>query len=79
MAQQFKAGDIVQLKSGGPLMTVKTGDLEECYCEWFGSGNTLQTHEFTTANLKKAEVSAEMSLAELIVGSRARVASAKRH
>ncbi|GLR54330.1 YodC family protein [Shinella yambaruensis] len=36
MAEQFETGDVVDLKSGGPLMTVnrvnKDGDV---ICEWF--------------------------------------------
>ena len=47
MAQQFKAGDIVRLKSGGPRMTVVDygkygyGDDEEYKCKWFDEKNKL--------------------------------------
>jgi uncharacterized protein YodC (DUF2158 family) len=36
-----KAGDVVVLNSGGPLMTVKAADGEECCCEWFGADGRL--------------------------------------
>jgi len=35
MAPEIKAGSVVQLKSGGPLMTVAWIQYEEAYCEWF--------------------------------------------
>jgi uncharacterized protein YodC (DUF2158 family) len=76
MSEQFKAGDTVQLKSGGPLMTVKVGDLEECYCEWFGTGQTLQGKNFYHTSLKKADAPSEASLADAIAKGRARVAAA---
>lgn len=31
----FKAGDIVKLKSGGPIMTIAWIEDTEAYCEWF--------------------------------------------
>ncbi|HWE86636.1 MAG TPA: DUF2158 domain-containing protein [Terracidiphilus sp.] len=54
MADQFKVGDIVQLKSGGPPMTVKSVEVlnGECLCEWFGGGNTLKSHKFFPETLK---------------------------
>lgn len=47
MATKFKLGDIVQLKSGGPAMTVSsftknssTGQVTGYYCDWFkGASN----------------------------------------
>ncbi len=61
--KQFKSGDSVQLKSGGPIMTVaeiKTGvfakgtDLEGKYhCQWF-SGSTLRSGYFKAESLKPA-------------------------
>ncbi len=40
MAQSFKVGDIVQLRSGGPLMTVTQigedmGGVMTVWCVWF--------------------------------------------
>jgi uncharacterized protein YodC (DUF2158 family) len=34
----FKPGDVVQLKSGGPKMTVVTAKPGEVFCSWFHSG-----------------------------------------
>jgi len=31
----FKIGDVVQLKSGGPLMTINSVEESEYYCQWF--------------------------------------------
>jgi uncharacterized protein YodC (DUF2158 family) len=40
MAEKFKSGDIVQLRSGGPVMTVVEygtfGTKPKYQCRWFG-------------------------------------------
>lgn len=42
-----KVGDVVQLKSGGPQMTVsETNDSEMLECTWFDSSNELKTAFF---------------------------------
>ncbi|ESX31952.1 DUF2158 domain-containing protein [Mesorhizobium sp. M1060] len=58
MAETYKAGDIVQLKSGGPDMTVSSevggGDL---ICKWFNQDIATWTPQqaiFKPAELKKA-------------------------
>ena len=33
---EFKVGDVVQLKSGGPWMTVEDVKGENIHCVWFG-------------------------------------------
>ena len=40
MAKQFKPGDTVRLKSGGPLMTIHSlqADDETARCEWLMKG-----------------------------------------
>jgi len=50
----FKPGDLVQLKSGGPKMTVKAIDPEngEAYCQWF-VGNMLNRDYFSKEALVK--------------------------
>ena len=51
---QFEAGDIVQLKSGGPLMTVEqvgqaSMTLEDTvWCVWFEKVGNRQVHQKAT-------------------------------
>jgi uncharacterized protein YodC (DUF2158 family) len=33
---EFQAGEIVQLKSGGPVMTVVSNDDQGVHCLWYG-------------------------------------------
>ena len=39
MSDQIKAGDVVQLKSGGPKMTVGWVEDGEALCQWFSPKN----------------------------------------
>jgi uncharacterized protein YodC (DUF2158 family) len=39
---EFKVGDVVMLKSGGPLMTVSGRDINLVQCMWFAEDGTLQ-------------------------------------
>ena len=41
-------GDIVRLKSGGPLMTVTLGGGDRVRCQWFDTENQLFTEIFDT-------------------------------
>ena len=52
----FKPGDIVQLKSGGPKMTVNAprGTDNDYHCKWFG-GSKLSFAWFAENTLKKVE------------------------
>jgi uncharacterized protein YodC (DUF2158 family) len=55
MADQFKAGDVIRLKSGGPKMTV-TSVADEwgapmVYCVWF-VGTKEQSGKFPPATLE---------------------------
>jgi uncharacterized protein YodC (DUF2158 family) len=59
--KQFQNGAEVQLKSGGPRMTVvgydeyNLGDPEKTYkCRWFDDKNKLAEDYFTEAALKPA-------------------------
>lgn len=52
---QFKPGDLVQLKSGGPQMTYEgeTPTRGRAVCTWF-EGKKMQRQEFLHETLKKA-------------------------
>jgi uncharacterized protein YodC (DUF2158 family) len=57
--QSFKPGDIVQLKSGGPKMTVKKRedyplDGEYYSCQWF-AGSKLSSGSFDVESLVPVE------------------------
>lgn len=54
MSTSFKVGDIVQLKSGGPEMTVQTlpSTHNQYYtCQWF-AGKKLESGHFKEESLK---------------------------
>ena len=54
MASSFNTGDIVQLKSGGPTMTVvKNEDTYGITCKWF-AGKKLEGGRFPAGALIKA-------------------------
>ena len=42
----FKIGDIVQLKSGGPLMTVQKVRTDEVDCMWFDGSTLIKNTSF---------------------------------
>lgn len=46
MTHKYKPGDIVQLKSGGPSMTVSTADMDGngYACEWFKGASKERAH-----------------------------------
>ena len=43
---QLEEGDVVQLKSGGPKMTVSRLNDGEVWCVWFDKDNAPQTRVF---------------------------------
>jgi uncharacterized protein YodC (DUF2158 family) len=53
MSETIKAGDVVQLKSGGPNMAVDFVEGEEAACTWFFK-NKKETSRFPLATLKLA-------------------------
>lgn len=53
MNQEFSPGDVVQLKSGGPLMTViNIADGGAVWCMWFPSSEKTERASFQAATLK---------------------------
>ncbi len=53
---QFKPGDVVRLKSGGPSMTVeKIGAEGWIVCNWFAEGKELKTGTFVADALEPAK------------------------
>lgn len=50
----FKIGDLVKLKSGGPIMTVSWIDGESCYCTFFTSDMELKEVKLQNQTLKAA-------------------------
>ncbi len=56
MADQFKKGQTVRLKSGGPLMTIDSINGEEATCEWFDSKQEIQIRTFNLHVLELDEV-----------------------
>jgi uncharacterized protein YodC (DUF2158 family) len=58
MTEGLSEGDMVVLKSGGPIMTIsaliQTADrLTLAYCQWFSDENKLESHRFRLSVLKR--------------------------
>jgi uncharacterized protein YodC (DUF2158 family) len=53
--EQFKPGDVVSLRSGGPRMTISTADGKSAFCEWFTDDQHPQGKSFTLTSLKLDE------------------------
>lgn len=50
----LKQGDIVKLKSGGPVMTLsKIEQGNTVICQWFDNDNKLHTDRFRLESLEK--------------------------
>ncbi len=50
---EFKEGDVVKLKSGGPEMTVSKIKEDDLRCKWFNEKGELKTKYFKTFELEK--------------------------
>ena len=49
---QFKPGDVVSLRSGGPRMTIANVNGQGAFCEWFTDDQQLQSRSFVITSLK---------------------------
>ena len=50
---KFQVGDVVRLKSGGPLMTVQQATYaDNIMCTWFGENNKRMTEGFHPRTLQ---------------------------
>jgi len=50
---QFQVGDVVRLKSGGPLMTVQQATYaDNIMCTWFGENNRRMSEGFHPRTLR---------------------------
>lgn len=52
MGRKFEVGDVVQLNSGGPMMTVESVNGEGVFCIWFTNGR-LECFKFDAVMLEK--------------------------
>ncbi|WP_199728308.1 YodC family protein [Achromobacter sp. K91] len=59
----FQQGDVVQLKSGGPLMTVTSISGNDVSCTWFDEKNKVNTRSFPAAILEKYDANAAYGIA----------------
>ncbi len=61
--KEFKVGDVVILKSGGPAMTVDEidDDKDTIECRWFGDGKKLEYGSFPIDTLERAGTSGSFS------------------
>ena len=51
----FKPGDVVQLKSIGPHMTIEEVDRGQCWCTWF-DGREVRRDAFAAACLDSVKL-----------------------
>jgi len=51
----MEPGDVVHLKSGGPLMTVESVDDSGVNCTWFDEKKNLRNARFPQTTLEKWE------------------------
>jgi len=52
--RKYQQGEVVQLKSGGPKMTVKKTTPKKLVCIWFADDYTFMSQDFKPEFLKPA-------------------------
>jgi uncharacterized protein YodC (DUF2158 family) len=52
---QLNVGDVVRLRSGGPVMTVRRMNHDGVMCEWFDDQNHVESRLFEGAMLIREE------------------------
>ncbi len=56
----FQIGDTVELKSGGPAMTIASLDssmgVHSAHCQWFDRNGNIQHHFYSATSLKQTHV-----------------------
>lgn len=48
---EFKPGDVVTLKSGGPPMTITHVERNDAWCEWFNRTDSAYEHKTAIVKL----------------------------
>ena len=64
--QQFKVGDVVQLKSGGASMTVESVEETTATCCWLDSHRRLQRDTFSFSVLRPSIEDAPVDFAAVL-------------
>ena len=59
--EKFEVGDVVQLKSGGPKMTVYNIVKDAVWCRWF-EGKKKRSGVFVAAELQKSDHGAAIAV-----------------
>ena len=67
MSTQWSSGDVVQLKSGSPAMTVHSSDDKQTSCVWFDDSG-VKFHTFAPSVLKKYEAEKTVTPPGVIAG-----------
>jgi uncharacterized protein YodC (DUF2158 family) len=62
-SEQFEAGDVVRLKSGGPPMMVRATSRDTAYCQWY-AGVDLHQGTFLFSSLRDAGRERRLAAAE---------------
>jgi uncharacterized protein YodC (DUF2158 family) len=70
--EQFEAGDVVRLKSGGPPMVVRAVSGDTAYCQWY-AGVDLHQGTFLFSSLRDISNEQRLPLRAPVTGPRSSV------